>query len=236
MESQLGVNDQEVAEPVDAPVQPTQEEQQAQNWREVNKLLHEQKAAIERLAREKEEMAALMQQAFQKPPQQEEEDEEIDVYSPDFGRKLERKLEKAVEKTYEKIEQKRKNDPAYLEEQARKRYTDFDQVMTPEHIDTIIKSNALVHKSVMASGSPLEAAYEFIKASAAYQGKQSSKNVTQRLVSEEKARFDENQAKPKSSHSVGRSQAISAVSGFGRLTKEQAAEIHAETMRIKRGR
>ena len=236
MEDQLGVNEQIGAESAEQPVQQTQEEIQAQNWTETRRLLAEQKAAIERLAREKEEMQAMMQQAFQRPPRQEEEDEEMDVYSPDFGRKLERKLEKAVEKTYEKIEQKRKSDPTYLEEQARKKYSDFDQVMTTEHIDTIIKSNPLVHKSVMASGQPLEAAYEFIKASAAYHNKQGAKNVTQRLVSEEKARFEQNQTKPKSPNSVGRSQAISAVSGFGRLTREQAAEIHAETMRIKRGR
>ena len=235
MEDQLGVNSQEVAEPAEQPVQQSMEELQAQNWSETRALLKEQKAAMDRLAREKEEMAAMLQQALQKP-QQVEEDEEIDVYSPDFGRKLERKLEKAVEKTYEKMEQKRRNDPAYLEEQARKRYSDFDQVMNPENIDTIIKSNPLVHKAVMASGAPLEAAYEFIKSSAVYQNKAGVKTTTERLVNEEKAKFASNQSKPKSPNSLPRSQAISAVSGFGRLTKDQAKEIHAETLRIKRGR
>lgn len=232
MEDQLGVNEQDTAAPVDAP-ETTQEDAQAQNWREVNRLLKEQKAAIDRISREKEEMAAMLQQAFQKP--QQEEDDELDVYSPDFGTKLEKKVSRAIEKSYEAYEQKKRSDPAYLEEQARKKYSDFDSVMTNENIDSIIKSNPLVHKSVMASGAPLEAAYEFIKSSAAYQSKVAP-TVSQKLAADERKKMAEKQATPKSAASVPRSQAISNVMGFPRLTPSQAAEIHAETLRIKRGR
>lgn len=236
MEQQLGVNEQEVAEPAENQNIRSETDIQAENWRETRQLLKEQKAAIERLAAEKAEMQAMLQQAFTKP-QQEEEDEELDVYSQDFGRKLERKLERAVEKTYEKIENKRRSDPSYLEEQARKKYSDFDAVMTPENIDTIIKSNPIMHKAVMASGAPLDAAYELIRSSAAYQAKASKTNGTAaRHAAEERQKMADNAAKPKSSNALPRSQAISAVHGFGRLTAEQAREIHADTMRIKRGR
>lgn len=236
MEQQLGVNDQDVATPDESQNIRSESETQADNWRETRQLLKEQKAAIERLAAEKAEMQAMLQQAFTKP-QQEEEDEELDVYAQDFGRKLEKKLERAVEKTYEKIETKRRNDPSYLEEQARKKYSDFDAVMTPENIDTIIKSNPIMHKAIMASGAPLDAAYELIRSSAAYQTKAGKATGTAaRYAADERQKLAENATKPKSSNALPRSQTISAVSGFGRLTKEQAAEIHAETMRIKRGR
>jgi len=232
MEETIGATEQELAAPVEAQVQ---EDPQAQNWREVNKLLKDQKAAIERLAREKEELAYTLQKAFQKP-QEEEEDEPIDPYSENFGSQLEKKVSRAIEKTYDKIEQKKKSDPAYLEEQARKKYSDFDRVMTSDNIDQIIKSNPLVHQSVMASGDPLAAAYAIITASAAFQNQQQKSNATQRIVAEERAKLADNQSKPKSPNAIPRSQTISGLSGFGRLTKEQAAEIHAETMRIKRGR
>lgn len=225
---------QEDAVPDNQPM--VEEDIQERNWKETNKLLKEQKAAIDRLAREKDEMVAMLQQMNNRPAQQEEEDDEIDVYSPDFGRKLERRLERAVEKTYAKIEEKKKNDPAYLEEQARKRYSDFDSVMTADNIDEIIKSNPLVHKSVMSSGAPLEAAYEFIKSSAAYQNKANQNSVTNRLVSEERKRLADNKAVPKSSNALPRSQAISNATGFSRMSKEQMEEVHRDTLRIKRGR
>jgi hypothetical protein len=232
LEQDLGASLPEVAAPVEENIQ---EDAQAANWREVNKLLKEQKAALEQHAREKEELKYMLQQAIQKP-QVEEEDEEIDIYAEDFGSKLERKLERAVEKTFDKIEKKKKNDPVYLENQARKKFSDFDSVMTPEHIDTIIKSNPLVHQAVMASGAPLEAAYQLISQSALYQSKQTKSNTSARLVAEERQKLAENLGKPRSSNSVPRSQAISAVHGFGRLSAAQAKEIHAETLRIKRGR
>lgn len=211
-----------------------QEDPQEKNWRETNRILKEQKAAIERLAREKEEMAHEMRQVLQglQKPQAEEEDDEIDVYAPDFGRKLERKVERAIEKTHARLEEKRRSDPAYLEEQARKRYADFDSVVTSENIDSIIKSNPIVHRSVMASGAPLEAAYEFIKSSAAFQSKQSASTLTQKLASDDRRKLAENSSKPKSAASMPRSTAVSSAAGFRRLTKEQCAEINRDTNRI----
>lgn len=215
-----------------------EQDSQATNWREANRIIKEQKAANERLIREKEELALEMRQFLQgiQKPQAEEEDEEIDVYAPDFGRKLDRVVERAIEKTHAKLEQKRMSDPAYLEEQARKRYPDFDSVVTSENIDVIIKSNPLMHKAISSSGAPLDAAYEFIKSSAAFQSKQGASSITQKLVSEERQKLAANNSKPKSAASIPRSTAMSAVSGFGRLSKEQAAEINRETNRILRGR
>lgn len=234
MEDQLGANEQEAAEP--ATSQPSEHEVQTANWRETRDLLKQQKAAMERLERENAEQRALLAQAFQRPAQQEEEDDEIDVYSEDFGKKLERKVQRSVERAYENIEKKRKSDPDYLEAQARKQFSDFDDVMTPEHIDSIIKSDPLMHKTIMASPDPLIAAYKFIKKSADYVIKKQPLSAPDRRVEESKAALAKNLAAPKSPNSAGRSQAISSVHGFGRLTAEQAKEIHAETMRIKRGR
>ena len=234
MEDQLGANEQDVAEP--ATNEPSEQEIQAVNWRETRELLKQQKAAMERLERENAEQRAMLAQAFQRPVQQEEEDDEIDVYSEDFGKKLQRKVERSVERAYENIEKKRKSDPEYLEAQARKQFSDFDEVMTPEHIDSIIKSDPLMHKTIMASPDPLIAAYKFIKRSADYVAKKQPLSASDRRAEESKAALAKNLAAPKSPNSTARSQAISAVHGFGRLTPEQAREIHAETMRIKRGR
>lgn len=233
METTLSENTQEVATPAETTVQ---NDVQADNWREVNQLLKEQKAAIERQERENAELKSMLQQALTKPPQ-EEMDEPMDVYAEDFGQKLERKLERSVEKALLKVEEKRRNDPAYLEEQARKKYSDFESVMTPENIDTIIKSNPLVYNAVMNSGKPLDAAYELIKGSAAYQSKLPKATSTMdRLAQEERQKLAENANKPKSPHQAARSQTISNVMGFRRLSPSQAAEVHAETLRIKRGR
>lgn len=233
MEDQLGANAQESAEP--ATNQPSEKEIQTDNWRETRDLLKEQKAAIGRLERENAEQRAMLAQAFYKPPV-EEEDDEIDVYSEDFGKKLQRKVERSVERAYENIEKRRKSDPDYLEAQARKQFSDFDEVMTQEHIDSIIKSDPLMHKTIMSSPEPLVAAYKYIKRSADYAAKQQPLLSTDRRVEENKAALTKNLAAPKSPNSAPRSQAISSVHGFGRLTAEQAKEIHAETMRIVRGR
>lgn len=233
MEDQLGANEQDVAEP--ATNEPSEQDIQAANWRETRDLLKQQKAAMERQERENAELRAMLAQTFQKPPA-EEEDDEIDVYSEDFGKKLQRKVERSVERAYENIEKKKKSDPEYLEAQARKQFSDFDDVMTPEHIDSIIKSDPLMHKTIMASPDPLIAAYKYIKRSADYVAKKQPLSAPDRRVEESKAALAKNLAAPKSPNSAGRSQAISSVHGFGRLTAEQAKEIHAETMRIKRGR
>ncbi len=234
MEDQLGANAQEAAEP--ATNMRSEQEVQADNWRETRDLLKQQKAAMERQERENAELRAMLAQTLHKPSQEEEEDDNIDVYSEDFGKKLERKVQRSVERAYDNIEKKKKSDPDYLEAQARKQFSDFDNVMTPEHIDSIIKSDPLMHKTIMSSPDPLVAAYKYIKRSADYAAKQQPLSAPDRRIEESKAALAKNLAAPKSPNSASRSQAISSVHGFGRLTAEQAKEIHAETMRIKRGR
>lgn len=237
METTISANPPEVAEPVVD--KKSFEEIQTDNWRETRELLAEQKAVMERLTRENAELRQNVQYAMNQPQQRASEDDDgpLDVYAEDFDKKLERKLEKTIERTYEKIEQKKKSDPAYLEAQAKAKYNDFDAVMTPDNIDTIIKSNPLVYNAVMQSGQPLEAAYALIKGSAAYQSKQQKPMTTMdRLAGEERQKMAENASKPKAPQQLARSQTISNVMGFARLTPSQAAEVHAETLRIKRGR
>ena len=229
-EEEQGVTEEQLV----AEAEPIQEDPQEKNWREVNRILKEQKQAIDRLAMEKQELAGMLTNFMQ--PKQADEEDDLDVYSPDFGKKLEKKLEKAVYKTYEQIEQKRKSDPAYIEEQARKKYSDFDSVVTSDNIDTIIKSNPLVHEAIMSSKRPLEAAYEFIKNSAAYVQKSSASSTMQRLAQDDRKKLAEKQSAPKSPLSVPRSTAMSGISGFGKMTKEQMEEINRDTNRILKGR
>lgn len=146
-----------------------------------------------------------------------------------FSKSLEKAIPKAVKKALEDHEKKQKSDPVYLENEARKRHSDLDEVLAQENIDAIINKVPAVHQAILSSPDPIEAAYQFISNSAAFERKKQSRSSD--MV--EKAKLQENLKKPKSPNQLSQNQAVSSTpattaGGFSRLTKQQQKEQWTE--------
>lgn len=204
-----------------------QEDPQEKNWRNLRQSLAEQKELSARQHQTIEELKTALSAIAQPKVQEEdpweglEDEEALEVRKAKeiFTKSTSKIVKKAVE---EALHQHAKS-PQALEQKARSSHSDFDSVMTAENIETILKKNPLVHRAILSSDDPFEGAYQYIVNSAAFANKQ---NASQKHVAE-KAKFQENQKKPKSANEVNNVQAKSA-SGFAKLSKQQQAELWAD--------
>lgn len=200
----------------------SKESYQDRNWAEARNVIKE---ATERNRRLEQEVESLRRafEAKSAPPEEDpwkglEEDDVLEVKHAKavVGKIAEKHAEKAVKAA---LEQQRR-DPAYLEQQAKARHADYDQVLTPEHIEWLTK-NPFMHQAVLKADDPIEAAYQVISESAYYQQKKAVKG--QHLV--EKAKLKENQAKVKEPQTVAQDQALGSPNHFGRLSKEEKRQL-----------
>lgn len=208
---------------------------QAENWKRANEAL---KDAREREARQNQQIDSLtktVEQLIQSKQQPQVEDDpwhgldddeafEVRKAKEVVSKAIPKAVKKALEehtKQQEEEARKVKSSPDYLEKQARSKYEDFDSVMTNENIDDIIKKVPSVHKAILNGEDPIDAAYQFIINSSAYERKKATKNTN--MV--EKTKFADNQTKPKSPNQTAVNQNVTAANNFGRLTKEQQKEL-----------
>lgn len=207
------------------------EDQQEKNWGALRQVVAESKEETARVKRQLEEMQRLMdaQRNPTVPPKAEvdhweglEDNDLIEVKkAKDLFPKM---VQKETERALAEYHRKQMSDPKYLEQKARQRHADFDQVVSQENIDSIIKKTPSIHSAIMKSDDPIEAAYEYITNSAAY----ATKKTTQAQNMVEKAKVAENLKKPKSPNAVTPSSSVSTASGFGKLSKEQQKQLWIE--------
>lgn len=196
---------------------------QEKNWRQVRQSLAEAKEREARHQREIEELRNLVQAV---KPQEKEIDpweglENDDVLEVAKAKEIiARQTQAEVKRALDQALKQRDSDPVVLEQKTKAKYKDFDQVMTAENVDDIIKTNPLVHDAILKSANPIEAAYQFISGSAKYHNRTLE---TKGMI--EKAKLKDNQSKPKSPNSLASSHAVASPGQFSRLTKEQQKEL-----------
>jgi len=208
---------------------------QAENWKRANEALREAREREARQSQQIESLTKTVEQLIQSKQAPEVEDDpwlgldddeafEVRKAKEVVSKAIPKAVKKALEEHTKKLqedERKVRTSPDYLEKQARSKYEDFDQVMTNENIDDIIKKVPSVHKAILQGEDPIDAAYQFIISSSAYERKKQVKQTN--MV--EKAKFAENQTKPKSPNQTAVNQNATAANNFGRLTKDQQKEL-----------
>ncbi|MHB1059860.1 MAG: hypothetical protein ACYC0F_18460 [Rhodanobacter sp.] len=223
MQNSLTDNNQEVVTPETAMHSGSHDKDESiRNMREIIKMSRE---TNERLAQE------LNQLRQSNIPKEDEDDPwkdlddnealEVSQAKKIFQKQAQKLAKKAAEEAVSKIQ----SNPNYLEDRARGRYKDFDDVMSQENIQQIINSDPVLHRTIMKSEDPIEAAYKIISRSADYDKRKAEKN---NKYMADKAKLQEIQSKPKNPNNViVPSDATSAV-GFGRLSKNQQKELWTE--------
>jgi hypothetical protein len=208
------------------------------NFRAMREVVKAKDDLIARQNQELEDMRAARQASQSKTNHEPEEDyfsglDEEDALEVKKAKEIfPKEVDRAVKKALEANERKIKNAQAKQIEiikAAQARYTDFDEVMAQENVDSIINKVPAVHQVVSQSSDPIEAAYHLIKNSAAYDRKKQSK--ASNMV--EKAKLEDNQKKPKSPNALSQSQSVSSnvnseAGTFGRLNKQQQKELWTE--------
>lgn len=110
-------------------------------------------------------------------------------------------------------------------------FDDFKEVVTAENIEKYIKSDEDNRESVEKAANPLRKVYNLIKKDARYQSEKQNSVQKSKPVSQEQARVDEKETKPKTGSIGVRSEAISVAASISnsRMTKEQKAALWKET-------
>lgn len=223
--------DAEIIQPQIADSQQAEtEDPQEKNWRGLREALRESKESARRSEQTIEELKQALQQAIQPRAVEENDDpweglQEDDVLEVAKAKKVvSREAERVAKKAVAEALKKQQSSPEALEASARSKYKNFDDVMSQENIETIIKTNPLVHQTVMRSANPIEAAYHFIANSAAFERKAQSKVNT--MV--DKAKIQENLQKPKNPNQIAANQDATSTVGFARLSKQQQKELWVE--------
>lgn len=214
-------------QPQDHETNQESEDTQSRDWRGMRNALKEAKETSRRQQQELEDIRySLRNREKAAEPEVDpwagmEDDEVMEVKKAKtvMSKAIQRETKKAVEEAL----QRQKSDPRYLEQEARRRYSDFDDVMSPENVSEIVLKIPSVHDAIMKGSDPIDAAYHFISNSKVYSAKQSSKNNYEL----DKAIHEDKASKPKSPNQLSKSQGVdskypaASANGFSRLTKEQ---------------
>ena len=182
------------------------------NFREMRRLLQEQQRRIQELET----------QQYQEEPQEQEEDirfEKDDI--PTWGQ-LEKVIEKKAEQKARQLLEKQQKDS--LEDRVRMKFKDYDDVVSEEFVENVIKTDPILVQTLKSSPDPYMAAYNIIKKSAYYAEKSQPKKKAV-----DPALIEQNAKKPVSSNSVKNApsaaiQAAGVWSSFSEDDKKRAYE------------
>jgi len=215
--------EQQVVEAPEEAKQSTEKPQEAEaGSKEYNFRRMEQK--MKQLEQQNYELMQEMQRA-QAPKPQAEPDEFSQLQADDlitFGQVSKYTEKMAEKKARELVEQEfRKREVAQQPAQVKSQYKDYEQVVTPEHIEQLVKEDPELEDLIQKSRNPYERAYKEIKKANFFREKQANK------VSAEK--IDENSKKPISSNSLGKQRPLSQANAYSK------DELYAEMMRCGQG-
>jgi len=142
----------------------------------------------------------------EEPTTNKEEDELLSLEDDDLLTK--KQAERLAELRAKKIieEEFSKREKASLPEKTKAQFADFDQVVTTENIEKLIKEDPDLEYDIQVSKNPYARAYKAIKQSQFYnEMKKHSAN---------KEKIEENQRKPISSNSLGKQSPLSTASDY----------------------
>jgi len=189
---------------------------QEYNFREMRKV-------IERQQREIDELRNSMVEEEPEEPEENISDEEI----PN-ARQVKRLIKKEGKRYAEEI--LRQKELANFETTLRTKYKDFDQVVTKENVEELIKGNTRLHNRLVKlhEEDPAEAnelAYELIKKSAFYSERQ--KKTVQSKATKQMAQ--KNSAKPVAGHALGATPTpLQQANSFKQLSQEERYKLWQE--------
>lgn len=183
----------------EAKVEPPKEDSQEKNWRETRATLKEQQREIRGLKERLEQ-----REAPREAPRKEEDDySEISRLSKDDLLTVSQAEKLAGFQARKMIDEAlRKKDASQVEERLRLKYTDFDEVLSEDNVEYLIKNEPTLVKSIQNNPDP------FVQAEAAYRlAKKFCPGDTMEAKINEK-KIEENQKKPLSSNAVKKSGAL----------------------------
>ena len=229
------VVEEEVCQAVDEPqaeeivqqkAEPPKEDPNQVNWRETRQTLKEQKRMIQEL------QDRLSAQTAIKAPVQEDEYADLRGLAKDDLLTM-HQAERLAEMKARKIVQEAlsKKDPAEVEERMRMKYSDFDEVLTEENVEHLMKTEPTLVKSIRSISDPVqqaEAAYRLAKRLCPQKNAEAEENMK---------KIDENQKKPLSSSAVKKSSALDQAHSYTRdrvLTKEGRDHYYQEMQEARK--
>jgi len=224
VEENQGVIEQETAEPVETtesqpPVAPEPTEPDAgtkeYNWRRM-----EQK--VQELERKNYEMSQAIQEKTSPP--QEEPDELSQLQKDDivtYGQ-----VDKLAERRARQIvaDELAKREKEALPSRVKEQYKDYEQVVTNENIEKLVKERPAWETTIRNDPNPYEAAYVLIKQASFYKENVENQQNKERIAS--------NSQKPISSNTIGSSGPLAQANAFATQSKE---DLWAEMQRCSRG-
>lgn len=212
---------------------PTQESQSQDAPKEGSKefnfrQLEESKKEVEQKLQAQEAMnreilAALKTKEQPKPPTEEVLPQLNPDDIPDVSY-VERRAAQIAEKKVREILAKQEQER--LPDLVKKRYPDFDEVVSKANIEKFEKENPDLARAFSQAKDPYTATYTYLKAT------QASKKPKDPVAMEEAEKIKENENKPVSANAVGRGGALKSANAFQKRSKE---DLYAEMQRCAAG-
>jgi hypothetical protein len=201
-----GVNEQEAAEPAEANQPESQETPQEpkENSKEYNWRRMEQK--MSELERRNVELQQSLEERTQKKEEPEDEISQLEeddlVTVRHMNKMAEIRARKIVEEELTKREQQK------LPEITKSKYNDYDQVVTPDNLEELLKEDPDLEFDIKSSRNPYDRAYKEIRKSDFYRSRQKT--------AEESKAIEENSRKPVSSTSTGKPRPLSQANAYAK--------------------
>lgn len=204
------VNEQKVVETAESTQESNPPSSQADvGSKEYNFRRMEQK--MQQLELQNQELMQEMQRA-QAPKQKEETDEFSQLQADDlitFGQVTKYTEKMAEKKARELLEAEfKKREAVQLPSQTKQQYKDYDQVVTPENIELLIKEDPELNELISNSANPYARAYKEVKKSTFYREKMAN--------AESGKKIELNSKKPGSSNSIGAQRPLSHAAAYSK--------------------
>lgn len=217
------VKEQNVVETAEEATESTQKPQEPEaGSKEYNFRKMEQK--MRQLEQQNYELLEEMKRA-QAPKKQEEVDEFSQLQADDlvtFGQVSKYTEKLAEKKARELLEQEfQKREKAQYPTQVKAQYKDYDQVVTTENIELLIKEDPELEDLIQKAKNPFERAYKEIKKANFFREKQANRPSAEKI--------EENSKKPISSNSLGKQRPLSQANAYSK------DELYEEMMRYGQG-
>ncbi|MFQ5685087.1 MAG: hypothetical protein ACE5GV_00355 [Candidatus Scalindua sp.] len=217
------VKEQEVVETAEETTESTPASQKPEEGsKEFNFRKMEQK--LSQLENQNYELMQEMQKA--QASQKKEEPDELSQLQDDdlitFGQVSKYTEKLAEKKARELVEQEfQKREVAQQPTQVKAQFKDYDQVVTPDNIEKLIKEDPELEELIQKSRNPYVRAYKEVKKSNFFREKSANKESEEKL--------EENSKKPMSSNSLGSQRPLSQANSYSR------EELYAEMMQCGKG-
>lgn len=211
------VQEETVQEEVKQDVKPVESSENI-HWKQAREVMQSQKAEIEALRRQMEELAKV------KPPPEPDEFADFDpndqITFAQATKLAEKKAKQAAEVSRQHIEERMQMERkvSNAEAEARSKFSDYDYIVNNFTIPQVQKDPALAHK-IAQSSNPALTAYKLGKLSDEYEAQ-----VVQQKIDPKAAKIIKNSERPVSSHAAN-APLKSQVGDVSKMSSQQIWEL-----------